>query len=179
MAEEPGDFTNLALAALTEHHAVPVALVGVLYQRDRSGGGHLAVKLDATAPLAQHIGTQWRGEKYAILLLDFKARMGQIMRKFTIIGEQYQPLAIHIEATHGKNAGRRINKLNDRRTTVGVIHRRDIAYGLVEHYIGALGRLTNGLPIEEDHILLGVDPQARLLNDTAIHRDAAGGDQGL
>ena len=45
------------------------------------------------------------------------------MGQFAIISEENQPLAIHIETSDRKDAGRHINKLNHSWAMVGIVHR--------------------------------------------------------
>ena len=175
IAKEPGDLADLTLAALAQHNTKPRPLVSRLDQIDPGRRGRLTVKDHTLAPLAHGLRVERLIEERAILLLHLVARVGELVGQLAIIGKQQETLAIDIKPAHGIDAGGDIDQIDHCRATLGVIHRRDHANGLIQHQVGAGRRLTDGLAINLNHILTEIHPGTGLLNHTAIHRHATGG----
>ena len=175
IAEQVSNITDLALAALAQHNPKPRPFVRRLKQINPGRGGQFTTQEYTLAPLAHGLRVERLVEQRAILLLDLVAWVGKLMSHLTIIGEEQQTLTIDIQTTHGVNAGGDVHEIDHRWAALGIINRRDNPDRLMEHQIGARRRLTDRLAVNLNHIVIEIHPSTGLLNYTAIHRHATGG----
>ena len=90
---------------------------------------------------AVHIGARQRFvERHLVDFLLLVGRVRQLLRKVAVVGEQQQPEAVLVEASHrvdALRAGAR-DQLHDRLSGMGIVERSDVALGLVQHQVDLL-----------------------------------------
>jgi hypothetical protein len=79
IAKQLGHLTDLAFAALVQHHPYPYAILASLQHVDPSRCGRHAFQQHAGAPFAQRIRGGRLVEQRAVFLLDLVARVGQAL----------------------------------------------------------------------------------------------------
>ena len=102
ITEEPGNFTNLALATFLKNNSHPGTFIGNFFEIDPGRRGHLAIQLDPIPPIAQRIGVRRAVEQGAILFFNIVAWVGEPLCQRAIIGQQDKPLAVLIEPANRK-----------------------------------------------------------------------------
>ena len=114
-----------------------------------------------------------------IRLIYMLFRGKQPMRQFPVIGDQQQPFGIFIQTSYRKQilsfAG---NNQVDHRLFSGILCCRNHPGGLVQHIIFFFC-VADGLTVEYNGCLFGIDLCFRLFHTSAIHRHSAFGNRPL
>jgi len=116
-----------------------------------------------------------------IFLGDFVAGVGDVLGEFAVVGEDDQAGGFGIESSDGEDAWvvGEANEFDDVGSALGVVAGGDDAAGFVEHDVNepALDALADGLSVDGDAIVDGVDPCGEGSDGFAVDGDAALGDE--
>ena len=121
-----------------------------------------------------------RGSLYRddIDLSNALARVGHLVDKVTIIGEEHEPLRVRIKTTGGLEGNpRQVNELRDDLLGVRIRDRGDIADRLMEGDVVTLPWHRKRLAIDDNLIFGGIDQDTFLGHRLAVHAYAACGDE--
>ncbi len=100
--------------------------------------------------------------------------MGQRFAERTVVGEDEQSFAVHIQAADRENPGReRRQQIIDRRPLLQIHPRREIADGFVKEDIQLLREAVQRLIVERNDVMLQVHPGIDKLFHFAVDADAA------
>ena len=127
---------------------------------------------------AIHIGTrQGLVERHLVDFLFQVRGVRELLRKVAVVGEKQQPEAVLVQTAYGVDALRAgtFDQIHDGLAGMGVVERRDITLGLVEHEVDLL--LALHAAVVEFHLVGGKHLGAQLGDDLAVDRDQARGDE--
>jgi hypothetical protein len=101
MAQQLSDATDLTIAPFTEDDANPGLLSLARKERDPRWRGPPAIQLNPVPPSPQRRIVEIAREADVVLLRVTIARMGQVVRELTVVGEQDETFAPAIETPNG------------------------------------------------------------------------------
>jgi len=170
------DPPNGVIETFMDHDPNPDPLPGLAEQPDLVGHDVARVDSNAVAQVLER-PVRWPGVGQDVVLLgQFVARVHDPVGEFAVVGQQQQPLGVPVEPANWEQALPGLNQVHDRPTLALVLHRRDVAAGLVEQD-GAQALWAEDPAIDLDLIGRGVDPGAKLGDRRAIDEHPPAGDQ--
>jgi hypothetical protein len=165
---------HLALPALPQHHAQPVAIRTMREEVDRAPLRAPLLEVDAPLQLPALGVAQRPGNEYMIFLRDLEPWVGNAVGEVAVVGQQQQPLAVSVEPSNGIDARPRRHKIPHRPTPPLVANGAHVAGRLVQQVIVVRGpRRRNGLSVHSETVVLTVHQHAWLSHDGTVDRDAA------
>ena len=168
MADARENTADFAVFTFGQHDFEQRAVLHPLDDRGAHATGHALGKVDAAAKLLQHFRLRLAGNLCKVCLLDAVARMGQLLGKRSVVGQQHEPFAGHVESTDGKQPllGRR-HEVEHPRTTSRVVAGRQVSGWFVDQVINFAGDLQP-LTIDTDLLRFRVDTRPQLRDILAV-----------
>ena len=127
---------------------------------------------DSIGQLIESLAFRSAGDNDPVKLLDPEPRVGQLVGKLAIVGQEHQADAHLVEPTDGVNALRDLgHQVEDAWAARGVVVGRHIALGLIDREVDQ-AFLMNLLAVHGDRGLGQVDLGAKLADDLTADGDA-------
>jgi hypothetical protein len=168
---------DLTLAAFVENHLqLRKALVGAPELIDLCLGSLtcLAGQCQTTGEPVERVRIGRAFDCHVVGFPKPTAGVGDFVDKIAVVGEQYQPLRVGVEAPRGLelDAGD-THQINDFLLRMGIADGGDVAGRLVEGDIAALTRLLQALAIDRDLLGCRIYLNAHLGNDYVVYFNPA------
>jgi len=154
MSDTLEDLPHFVGLPLTDHDQPPgvEARASRLHQPDLVRNHPLTLDERPPAELVDRVAVGHALHLGEVLPLDAVARVGDPHRHFPVVGQQDEPLRVVVEAAH------RVDALADslpdeveyRRTSLGILRRRDDADRLVQQDVSELFRRSQALAVDLD-----------------------------
>jgi len=98
--------------------------------------------------------------------------------KIAVVGQDQEAFGIVIQPPRGEDALADLaEKVGDDRPTLGILQRRHVPGGLVEHEVDLLHLGRNQPPVDTDFVAPGVGPGPQLSDDPVVDLDLPGKDE--
>ena len=174
VAEELEHAADLAVASFMDgdFHTGQVRLRVIANIVDIGRGRHAVLQLDAVCQVLQDRIGNAPFDLDFISLVDEAAGMHEDVGQFTVIGHDQQAFRILVQAADGVDAVLFLPEIvHDRRPALVIARRGDDALGLVEQII-MLRLRFQGLAVDGNAVLVGVDFRPQFADDDAVDADA-------
>lgn len=103
----------------------------------RSGAGVATVDRHAAPPEGVERALGWPSlDQRVVFLVDPVAGVRDPIGQFAIVGQEEQPLAIHVEPSNGEDPLVEIEEIEDGASALGIARGRQIATRLVQQQVG-------------------------------------------
>ena len=106
--------------------------------------------------------------------MQLGAGVGELAGEIAVVGQQQQPLGVHVQAADGLDIGGNIEVVVDKRPAALVLATAELPLGFVVEDIAVFTLQGDGLAIHGD-LIAGFDAAADLINDFVVNGDTAGG----
>ena len=182
MADRIEHTADLALASFVEGHlhVGGTALLADPHDPCLGRGACFAGEHEALGELLIDLRGGGALDGHHVDLAEALARVGDLVDKIAVVGEEDQPFRVGIEASGGlEGNSRQVHQIGDLVFGVGVGDGGDIADGFMQGDVVALLRLGEGLAVNVDLVCLGVHQHPLLGDGLPIDPNATCCDQGL
>jgi hypothetical protein len=137
-------------------------------------GGPPSRDVHTTPEPIQRILSRHAPHPGVILPLHLVLRVQQALHERPVVREQQQAFGVVVEAPNRIDVLPHIRqKVEHRRSPLGVLPRRHVAARLVEHDVAMAFREMNPLPVDADVVAIGVGFRAQFEDGRAVDRDAS------